>query len=72
MGGLLQNRRTMRPPDQLNLWSFVSENVKKNDMHCDLGKAEVIEIMVTDSRTVNEICVNSIFRLKNNFMITNY
>lgn len=58
--------------NKLKLRSFISENVKENDMHCDLRKAKVVEIMIIDSITLSEVCVSSIFRLKNNFIITNY
>lgn len=41
-------------------------------MHCDLQKTKVTEIMIIDPRTVSEIYVSPILKLKNNFIIANH
>lgn len=41
--------------------SFISEHVKKDDLFCDLGVEKVVEIMIIDSKTVNELCVSPRF-----------
>lgn len=41
--------------------SFISEHEKKDDLFCGLGIEKVVEFMIIDSKTVNELCVTPTF-----------